>query len=305
MSGDAWFKFYPSDWLAQTRGLSPAETGVYITLVAMMYERGGPIDIERSRLARLCGCPAGSFERIIDALIDARKIAVSESGIWSDDVGEALGKRAELVAYKAKASRARWSKQDKKTQEKQQDANADAMHVECYTRTRNQNIPLTPKNGGEEQFEEFWKAYPKREGGNPRKTALKAYLAKRKAGATHAEIMAALRAFCREQEAIGKIGSCYIPMASTWLNREEWDQPAERPEKPNATETRIEVWRQATRIFAERGVWPLADRSPAPDRPGTLVPAAILAEFGFDRPAAAFAGPAGFAPLASVAGGRQ
>lgn len=30
---------YPSDWLAGTRGLTPAETGIYITLVCMMYER--------------------------------------------------------------------------------------------------------------------------------------------------------------------------------------------------------------------------------------------------------------------------
>ena len=30
--------FYPSDWLAGTAALSDAEKGVYITLVARMYE---------------------------------------------------------------------------------------------------------------------------------------------------------------------------------------------------------------------------------------------------------------------------
>ncbi len=47
--------FYPSDWLAGTRGLSDAETGVYITLIARMYEMAGPIERDDNRLARLCG----------------------------------------------------------------------------------------------------------------------------------------------------------------------------------------------------------------------------------------------------------
>ena len=38
---DPWFKFYPSDWLGGTRGLTAEETGVYITMIAMMYEAGG------------------------------------------------------------------------------------------------------------------------------------------------------------------------------------------------------------------------------------------------------------------------
>ena len=33
--------FYPSDWLAGTAALSDAEKGVYITLVARMYEMAG------------------------------------------------------------------------------------------------------------------------------------------------------------------------------------------------------------------------------------------------------------------------
>ena len=47
--------FYPSDWLAGTRGLSDSETGVYITLIARMYEMAGPIERDDDRLSRLCG----------------------------------------------------------------------------------------------------------------------------------------------------------------------------------------------------------------------------------------------------------
>ena len=46
MSKMPWIRFFPSDWLAGTRGMSAVETGVYITLIATMYER------RRGRAAR-------------------------------------------------------------------------------------------------------------------------------------------------------------------------------------------------------------------------------------------------------------
>ena len=60
--------FFPSDWLAGTRGMTAAETGVYITLIAMMYERAEPLNFDRPKLARLCGIPAGSFRQVLSAL---------------------------------------------------------------------------------------------------------------------------------------------------------------------------------------------------------------------------------------------
>lgn len=43
MSGDPWVKFWPSDWLAGTSGLTAAERGVYITILALIYEQRGGV----------------------------------------------------------------------------------------------------------------------------------------------------------------------------------------------------------------------------------------------------------------------
>ena len=75
MSRRPFVKFFVSDWLAGTRGLSAAETGVYITLIAMMYERGGPIEEDHRRLSRLCGCAKPTFSKIIGTLADLGKIS--------------------------------------------------------------------------------------------------------------------------------------------------------------------------------------------------------------------------------------
>lgn len=81
---------YPSDWLAGTRGLTPAETGVYITLVCMMYERQAPLPFDHSRLARMCNCPAGTFRKILDVLLSENKIIMTDEGLWQRRVDKEL-----------------------------------------------------------------------------------------------------------------------------------------------------------------------------------------------------------------------
>lgn len=83
MSEGPWIRFFPSDWLAGTRGMTAAETGIYITLIAMMYERGEPIPNDTRRLARLCGTTTASFTKALDRFITEQRIVVIEPGLWS------------------------------------------------------------------------------------------------------------------------------------------------------------------------------------------------------------------------------
>ena len=283
MKSAPFIAFYPSDWLAGTRALSAAETGIYITLIAMMYERQAPLNMDETRLARLCGASLPAFRKALDALIGEGKILVVDGGLWQDRVERELKKRAEKSDSARDSANNRW----RKSKENQRRADADAMRTECESDAIHSHNHIPPKfpKGFEEDFAEFWKAYPRRQGGNPRKSALKAYTAKRKTGATHGAIMQALHAFTSEQQSMGKIGTRYIPMASNWLNREEWENPGPGPEKPTAAETRIEVWRSATRQFVEHGAWGLSDRSPPPGDPDTLVPEEILREFNITQAA--------------------
>jgi uncharacterized protein YdaU (DUF1376 family) len=77
--------FYPSDWLAGTRGLSDSETGVYITLISKIYEMAGPIERDDSRLARLCGCKTkAAFLKALQHLISEGKIIETEHGLSNE-----------------------------------------------------------------------------------------------------------------------------------------------------------------------------------------------------------------------------
>lgn len=106
--------FYPSNWLAGTRGLTPAETGVYITLVCMMYERQAPLPFEHARLARMCNCPAGTFKKILAVLLEERKLIETPEGLWQRRVEKEIGAARTAIdeaSDRAKrAAEARWSK---------------------------------------------------------------------------------------------------------------------------------------------------------------------------------------------------
>ncbi len=83
MSATPFIKFYPSDWLGGTRGLTAAEAGIYITLVCLMYERGAPVEEDHGRLARQCGCTKAPFLRCLDNLIEQGKVIRTEAGLWT------------------------------------------------------------------------------------------------------------------------------------------------------------------------------------------------------------------------------
>lgn len=155
--GVVYVNFYPSDWLAGTRGMTAAETGVYITLVAMMYERGGSVRNEPARLARLCGASNASFARILQTLIDQGKVVQDGDLLTNIRVGRELvcvGKRS---AAGTKAANDRWGKTEGKTKRTrseristapipQNDGGAPAML------TKNQHkTPLPPYDVGAEK----------------------------------------------------------------------------------------------------------------------------------------------------------
>lgn len=102
---DPWFKFYPSDWLGGTGGMTAAERGVYITLVAMIYDHGAPIRRDDSRLARRCGVTKASWLKIIRLLIEDGKITTPDDGLLSNDRCEIeLSDRANRVQNATSAS---------------------------------------------------------------------------------------------------------------------------------------------------------------------------------------------------------
>jgi len=165
MSEFPWFKFYPSDWLAGTRGMSAAETGIYITLIATMYERQEPIREDIGRLARVCGASNSSFKKSLEILIQEGKIDRRDGLLWNNRVGRECETRSEKSEVARQSANRRWDTSGEKPQQKQQPDNANAEHTQCdgnanqKSDTRSQNKKKDSARKSKPtypEFENFW-----------------------------------------------------------------------------------------------------------------------------------------------------
>jgi uncharacterized protein YdaU (DUF1376 family) len=131
MSETPFIKFYASDFLGGTSGLSPAERGVYITLLCLMFDNDGPILRDDTRLARRCGAPKATFIRILEALMDAGKVTEADGMLTNGRAEKALIDRQNRTQNAGVAAKARWSAQAEKTEEKQCPNDAPASATQC------------------------------------------------------------------------------------------------------------------------------------------------------------------------------
>lgn len=128
MSGNPWIRFFPSDWLAGTRGMTAAESGIYITLIALMYERGGEIENNPPRLCRLCGSSNSSFKKVLETLISERKITLTDGLLTNKRVVEELSYTREKSSVARASAKSRWGKKPNKNNT---DIDASAMQTQC------------------------------------------------------------------------------------------------------------------------------------------------------------------------------
>ncbi|MEO1538505.1 MAG: YdaU family protein [Pseudomonadota bacterium] len=147
--------FYPSDWLAGTRGLSAEESGVYITLICRMYEMAGPIERDDQRLARLCGCKTkNAFVKALEYLISEGKIQDTENRLFNERAQKEI-KNATQKSDKAKqAAQSRWDKKPNKNNGGH-NANASPKHMPepCYPEPESYTLP----NGSDGDAVDFTK----------------------------------------------------------------------------------------------------------------------------------------------------
>jgi len=107
--------FYPSDWLAGTRGMTDAETGVYITLISRIYEMAGPIERDDNRLYRLCGSKSKiSFLKSLDYLISEGKILETENGLYNEKASKVIQEVIEKSSKAKAAAQSRWGRKHNK-----------------------------------------------------------------------------------------------------------------------------------------------------------------------------------------------
>jgi uncharacterized protein YdaU (DUF1376 family) len=305
VSESPWIKFYPSDWLAGTRGMSATEAGVYINLIAMMYERDGYLTLDMTRLARLCGATGPVFKRAFDTLVDTGKIVIQGDQITNNRVLETLLIRTEKSGLAKQSANSRWAKKDN---ENNDGDDANAFETQCesdaYQKPDTRINPVSP-NGDttllsrsrglrsegtaprqakmeakqrdvDRDFEAWWLLYPRREA---KAKARKAYLKALKS--VDRDVLA--EGAKRYSAAVSGTDPGFIKHPAKWLQDERWsDEP---PPKPDARVLRVRYapteaeLRTATRKFKETGHW-LNAYGPRPDMVSTKVPKHIRQEFG-------------------------
>ncbi len=88
-------------------------------------------------------------------------------------------------------------------------------------------VALSKKDEAELFFDKkFWPAYPKRFGSNPKEPAKKKIVAAILKGEKPAEILSGVNRLYAGLQRSGKIGTEFVPMALTWINRKQWkDDP--------------------------------------------------------------------------------
>ena len=164
--------FYPSDWLAGTRGMSAEETGVYITLIARMYEMAGPIEHDDDRLTLLCGCKSkAAFKKCLSHLMKEGKITVVDGELYNDKVQKII-KEVTGKSSKAKdAANARWKKKPNKNNGGN-DANASSEHMPdgCHPKPKKEKelsndsskkADAFPTNSDLAEFVREWNSFAK------------------------------------------------------------------------------------------------------------------------------------------------
>lgn len=108
MSDTPWIKFYASDFLTGIADLQADEIGAYVTMLALMWDRGGPIPDDPQWLARRCGTSTLRLKRIRDRLIELGKIERRGDQLGNRRAMEEVGRRDKKSDQARAAAIARW-----------------------------------------------------------------------------------------------------------------------------------------------------------------------------------------------------
>jgi hypothetical protein len=130
-----------------------------------------------------------------------------------------------------------------------------------------------PAHTSGDAFAEFWRAYPRRDGANPRRPAEQKFHALVAAGIAPAVLIAAVKRFAALEATRKAAGTRFIPQAMTWLAQERFSDAA-ASEPPGTFDIA-----DAVRLYARTGHWS-RHAGPEPGLNGCRASADLLARHG-------------------------
>ncbi len=124
--------FYPSDWLTGVADMTPVEAGIYINILAMIYDLGGPIKADHARLARRMNCSKSTFTATVIGLCAAKKLIVKDGLITNERAQIELEKRSKKRDSASASANERWAKNEAKSNDGSCERIANASETQCY-----------------------------------------------------------------------------------------------------------------------------------------------------------------------------
>ena len=202
-----YYQFHIGDYATHTRHLTPIEDIAYRRLLDIYYLHERPLSDCLTTVARQINMR--EYETEVDLIL---------TEFFDHIDGGYINRRAdkEIQHYKAKVEQA--SKAGKASAERRNNGRSTDVQP------TNNHKPITINHTSIDQFEIFWKGYPKK---TAKENAKKAWLKIK----PNDELIAKITKAVKEQK-LSERESQFIPHAATWLNARRWEDEVTATQKP-------------------------------------------------------------------------
>lgn len=239
-------KFYATEWLQDTRELSPATRGVWIDILCVLSvsEPRGELSLTKETWARKLSITIKEFEESLSELEVHNK-----PNFIHENNGNITLKSRRLIKerkyYELLTERQRRYNEKKRQYNAQYNANItqEVTHktLDLQTldvRLHTTHTPPTPSRGEDvwnslEQFNTLWENYPSKIG---RKQALKHFQASVKSAGDLDLISQALSNYLKSD----RVKNGFVQNASTWFNN--WKDWIDQPRQEMSSMERTKLW---------------------------------------------------------------
>lgn len=229
------FQIYVNDFLgsAKVAMMDGTQIGIYMMLLFLDWQECGFV-FESVSLSRWCRVSQEEFDRAWPII----------SQCFKSKRGRMFNPRMELEREKQQKWREKSAKGGRSTAERWLNGGTTVVQAQPSTPfpfpLPITTTPISPKDGDSgsgypADFELLWKAYPKREGPNNKRSSFKAFTARLKSGVSYDVMFEGVKRYREYLNATGKEGTAYVKMAATFLGpdrhfADDWAVPDQKPE---------------------------------------------------------------------------
>lgn len=211
-------QWYPADWIKDTRELSLLEKGFWVDVINFMWQapKRGELKTTLEGLSRLIGCRWNEVEAIMKGLIEK---GILECHAESHDVVTLVSRRMKREENARELTALRQSKA--RVTEKSRSSNAE-NHGKVTGHIFRSSYVHKQKKTNNNDFETFWKTYPKKIGKGAAEKAWEHAVKEPEGSAAFLEVVVKAVEEQKRSAQWQKEDGQYIPNPATWLNQRRW-----------------------------------------------------------------------------------